>query len=429
MDELYSSTRANPNKQIKDVFIWGPDPHPPLHYLILWSVYKLFGFSEIAGRLISVIAGTLIIPAIFYLAKQLFSERTAFFAAFFASINPFLIYYSTEVRSYELLCLFSIFSTYFFIRLNNYEFKRLFFVVVYFCINLVLINLHFFGVLTILGQFIFLILVKNRKISSLVRFTVINIVAFSSYFFLINLILSILASGPSWIQQVNFNTYIFETFNSFIFNQYILDHNAKTAVGTFLVAFFVSGIMLAGKRDKKEECILIICMIFSIIIIPIFLGLMLHPLFTPRNAIGALPFLLLAYAFLFDELTKKVSRRIVLTSLALVSVVIFVNYKEVPKQEWRESLKYASSLSDQIYVPHWPRQWETYASWLNIKDVNINDLKLLNKTNHNIDKKVVVVWAQLKPEEFERLSEIIKDLELVSKKNFNGSGIYIYTFK
>lgn len=429
MDELYSSTRANPNKDIKDVIIWGPDPHPPLHYLILWSSYKFFGFSEIAGRLISVIAGTLIIPAIFYLSKQLFSERTAFFASFFASINPFLIYYSTEVRSYELLCLFSIFSTYLFIRLDSYDFKRLSFLVAYSCINLVLINLHFFGVLTILGQFIFLILVKNRKISSLVRFTAINIIAFSSYFFLINLIFSILESGPSWIQQVNFNTYIFETFNSFIFNKYIFDHSAQTVVGAFLVVCFVSGIVLISKRDKKEESILIMCMIFSIIIIPIFIGLILHPLFTPRNAIGALPFLLLVYAFLFDELSKRVSIKIVLTSLLLVSVISFVNYKELPKQEWRESLKYASTLSDQIYVPHWPRQWETYASWLSIKDVEIKDLKLLNKTDHNIDKKVVVAWAQLKPEEFERLSETIKDLELVSKKNFIDSGIYIYTFK
>ena len=42
MDELYSSTRANPSKEMKDVFIWGPDPHPPLHYLILWSSYKFF---------------------------------------------------------------------------------------------------------------------------------------------------------------------------------------------------------------------------------------------------------------------------------------------------------------------------------------------------------------------------------------------------
>ena len=66
---------------------------------------------------------------------------------------------------------------------------------------------------------------------------------------------------------------------------------------------------------------------------------------------------------------------------------------------------------------------------MSIKDVEIKDLKLLNKTDHNIDKKVVVAWAQLKPEEFERLSETIKDLELVSKKNFIDSGIYIYTFK
>ena len=41
MDELYSAARSIPSKSFEDVYYWGPDPHPPLHYIFLWIIYRI----------------------------------------------------------------------------------------------------------------------------------------------------------------------------------------------------------------------------------------------------------------------------------------------------------------------------------------------------------------------------------------------------
>ena len=34
IDELYSAARAIPEKDLLDVYYWGPEPHPPAHYIL-----------------------------------------------------------------------------------------------------------------------------------------------------------------------------------------------------------------------------------------------------------------------------------------------------------------------------------------------------------------------------------------------------------
>ena len=49
IDELYSAARAMPEKNILDVYYWGPEPHPPAHYILLWVSYNIFGYHEVLG--------------------------------------------------------------------------------------------------------------------------------------------------------------------------------------------------------------------------------------------------------------------------------------------------------------------------------------------------------------------------------------------
>ena len=144
IDELYSAARAMPEKNIIDVYYWGPEPHPPAHYILLWASYNIFGYHEILGKLISAIAGTLCIPAIYYLGKTMFSKEVGLYSACLLTFTPALIYYSQEARSYELMVLFSILSSYFFFLLQ--EKKKIILAIIYIGVTIFLINLHFFGI-------------------------------------------------------------------------------------------------------------------------------------------------------------------------------------------------------------------------------------------------------------------------------------------
>ena len=84
------------------------DIHPPLYYALLRGWTLLLGTGPVALRLLSVVIGTLAIPAVYLAGRRLFgSRRTALLAAALLAINPLHIYYSQEVRMYGLVALLS----------------------------------------------------------------------------------------------------------------------------------------------------------------------------------------------------------------------------------------------------------------------------------------------------------------------------------
>lgn len=77
------------------------DFHPPGYFAILWVWSHLFGFSEIALRMPSVIFGSLTVFLTYLLGKGLFNRKIGLLASFFLAIGPLHIYYSQEARMYS----------------------------------------------------------------------------------------------------------------------------------------------------------------------------------------------------------------------------------------------------------------------------------------------------------------------------------------
>ena len=82
------------------------DVHPPTYYLLLAAVGSVAGTGELAMRLPSLLAGLLLIPAVYRLALAVGAPtNTARAAAIITALAPFQIHYSIEARSYALLTL------------------------------------------------------------------------------------------------------------------------------------------------------------------------------------------------------------------------------------------------------------------------------------------------------------------------------------
>jgi 4-amino-4-deoxy-L-arabinose transferase-like glycosyltransferase len=65
-----------------------------------------FAFSPVGTRLLPAILGTLTVPAMYFLGRQFFERRGAMLVALLAAVNPFLIYYSRDIKMYAALVLF-----------------------------------------------------------------------------------------------------------------------------------------------------------------------------------------------------------------------------------------------------------------------------------------------------------------------------------
>src|SRR5262249_49468942 len=74
-DELSSWIRST-YPTVKEVIDEGsrPDVHPPGFQILLWAVIHLFGDSPPWLRASSAVAGTLAVPAIYLLARRIYSD-------------------------------------------------------------------------------------------------------------------------------------------------------------------------------------------------------------------------------------------------------------------------------------------------------------------------------------------------------------------
>lgn len=86
---------------------------PPVYYLLLHFWMKFFGESEIATRSLSFIAVALAAVVIIEWGDSLFKKSwLAFFLPIFFMLNPMIIYYAFEVRTYGWYILFAVLSMY-----------------------------------------------------------------------------------------------------------------------------------------------------------------------------------------------------------------------------------------------------------------------------------------------------------------------------
>jgi hypothetical protein len=83
----------------------------PLHYELYWWIAHHIGkLTPFLMRLVPALSGTLMVPAIYFLARQLVSVRTALLAAWLTSVSAYLLVYSRDAKMYMhfwLMCTLS----------------------------------------------------------------------------------------------------------------------------------------------------------------------------------------------------------------------------------------------------------------------------------------------------------------------------------
>jgi hypothetical protein len=95
------------------------ESNPPLYYVLAWGWAKAFGTGEFGLRSLSALFGAATVPVGYLIGRQLASRREGLLLAALIAVNPMLIWYSQEARSYALLVFFGALSMYFFVRALN----------------------------------------------------------------------------------------------------------------------------------------------------------------------------------------------------------------------------------------------------------------------------------------------------------------------
>src|SRR3954466_6640820 len=77
----------------------------PLHYLLYWWIRQHTPLTPVVLRLTPAIAGTLMIPAMYWLAGRVCSRPPAILAAAFTACSAYMLNYSRDAKMYAELWL------------------------------------------------------------------------------------------------------------------------------------------------------------------------------------------------------------------------------------------------------------------------------------------------------------------------------------
>jgi len=117
-DLLARPVSFRPATVIRNTYHYEPN-HPPLYYMTVNLSLALFGPSEIAMRLPSVLFGTLVVPFVFLLGYRLKDAEVGLIAAGLFAFASLQVYFSQWARMYSLFILMAVVSTWILIGLSQ----------------------------------------------------------------------------------------------------------------------------------------------------------------------------------------------------------------------------------------------------------------------------------------------------------------------
>jgi mannosyltransferase len=119
-DEVITAARVIPGSFGQMLHeVKASESNPPLYYVLAWGWVKAFGTGEVGLRSLSALFGAATVPVVYFAARELASRRAGLIAAALVAVNPMLIWYSQEARSYALLVFFGALALLFFARALN----------------------------------------------------------------------------------------------------------------------------------------------------------------------------------------------------------------------------------------------------------------------------------------------------------------------
>lgn len=336
-DEAFSYLLAKKNI-FEIIILTAKDFNPPLYYLVLHFWIKFFGNSEIALRSLSLIFFWSTIYIIFLFLTNIFKIKSTIFNILYLMlfiINPLLLYYAFEARTYSMFAFFSILS--FYALFKNHK-------KTYFLSTILGLYTHYFMIFVLAIQF--LIFKSKRQIKAFLYFLPWLIFLFFNKNFIFS---------PFWIEALSKKdiiNFIGNLYSGYEYNFNFFEKNIKT-LSFFLLTIIFSGLFIKIKNNFQKK--LFKTLFIWGIIIPFFIAVLsfIKPIFLPRYLIFANIGLILLIIFIIEKYPILLK-----TIVLLLLFSITINYnklqiKERKKANIRKTIYEIKSLmkkNDLLYV-------------------------------------------------------------------------------
>ena len=323
------------------------DPgNPPLFFLFSNVWFLFFNKTTFLIRLLPCLIGLVQVYSTYFIVDKILNRKTALIASFLSAINIIFILESNEIRSYILSMTLILWGIYWFYKLKEQFINKN--LIIYLCILILLMNLHYYCILFVLANFILgMILFKRNRI----KFAIANLFAFATFipYFLITFIKS--STNP------HFNTWIEKPTLEGIYHHIIFYFgNIFWFLIVILFSIFVFKKLL---KVEKEFFIYNIGIISFVFLCALLISFLIKPILFERYFIIFLPLLVINTAIFLNVNYKTKLDLLILILILLVSINIpknenfnlFSNINPMINYSLRDYLEYENEYNIYFVVP------------------------------------------------------------------------------
>jgi mannosyltransferase len=292
---------------------------PPLYYGLAWVWTQLTGTCEFGLRSLSALAGVATVPVAYLLGAELRDRRAGIAAAALVAVNPMLLWYSQEARSYALLALLTATAALYFVRALRGTSAGRRDLTLWGVFSALALATHYFAIFPIVLEAVWL--VRRRGRDALAGLWIILLAGLA----LVPLVVHQASLGHAeWIGDRSLGHRLWEAGVSFVLGEtgdvVARPETVLPAVVPLLAVLIALVLLVArGDRDERRAGGLMLALAAVTIVVPLALALIVpgKDYVIARNLLAALVPLLVAIAI---GVTLRGARR----SGALVAAALVV---------------------------------------------------------------------------------------------------------
>ena len=320
------------------------DFHPPLYFGLLWIWTRIFGISEIAVRIPSVILGLLTVWVTYLIGKKLFNAKTGLIAALVLTFNPLHVYYSQEARMYSLAAFTGALS---FWALINFLKGKKYFPWIYSLSVLLILYSDYLVYLIPVAQFVYVGWLERKKLTKFLLAGVAGVILWVPWLFIFP---SQLKTGqaaamavPGWANIVgaaSLKELGLLAVKSVIGRVSFTNKYLYAIVVIPILSLYGLIVYKALKNLSKEVKLLLVW-----VLIPILLAFLISlyiPVFAYFRMVFVLPGLSILLAVGIEKLNKRF-QKIFLFILLIISLIFLLMYYINPKyqrENWKQAVDF-----------------------------------------------------------------------------------------
>jgi len=317
------------------------DFNPPLSYIINFSFSKIFGYSEIALRLPSVIFAVLTIWLV-YKISQLLSLKKPYLASLLLATSGLHIYYSQEARMYALTTLAVTGSIWALIKYLKTKTN----LICYFFFTLILLYSHYLAWFILPAQLILVFILKKNRLKKILLAQLLALIGFLPWLpiFIQQLKtgLSVAGANQQWSKVVGGIS--FKNLSlipvKFLIGRLPVDNNlffiALLSLPFLLITYLI---FLVLKNINKNR--FAVFTLFSWLILPLIMIILVSlkaPVLSYFRILYLLPALYLILVLGISYLPKSLQKPVIifLLSINLISSSLYLFNSNFHREDWQQ---------------------------------------------------------------------------------------------